>query len=233
MKRETSNVIRLLMEDVLPPFLRDTRLFAWAMTRGYKLVPDFAAFRRRAHELTSEEYGALYSRIDRVHEDTDNSAAVLDAIAGHVLSGSVLDVGCGTGFTLGLLNKKLGASVALTGVDFQISDATRAAWPQVTFVEQDILKLPFADASFDTVISTHTLEHILDIRAAIAELRRVCAKRLIIVVPREREGLYTFNPHFHFFPYTHSFLRMLIPLPRTYAIRLIGRDIFYYEDCRD
>ena len=32
-------------------------------------------------------------------------------------------------------------------------------------------------------------------------------RRLIIVVPQEREYRFTFNPHLHFFPYPHSFLR--------------------------
>ncbi len=33
----------------------------------------------------------------------------------------------------------------------------------------------------------------------------MAAPRLIIIVPREREYKYTFNPHSHFFPYAHSF----------------------------
>ena len=60
---------------------------------------------------------------------------------------------------------------------------------------------------------THVIEHILDYRAAIAELRRITGRRLIIVVPRERESIYAFNPHFNFFPYRHSFLRAMIPVP--------------------
>jgi hypothetical protein len=50
-------------------------------------------------------------------------------------------------------------------------------------------------------------------------------KRLLIVVPREREGIYTFNPHFNFFPYSHSFLRAMIPLPPDFTCSIVGRDI--------
>ena len=67
-------------------------------------------------------------------------------------------------------------------------------------------------------------------RKAIAELRRITRRRLIIVVPREREYRYTFNPHFNFFPYTHSFLRAMHPVPAEHTCVDIGRDIFYCED---
>jgi hypothetical protein len=70
----------------------------------------------------------------------------------------------------------------------------------------------------------------VDYRAAIAELRRVAARRLIIVVPREREYRYTFNPHVNFFPYTHSFLRAMMPVPDSHMCREVGRDIYYRED---
>jgi hypothetical protein len=74
------------------------------------------------------------------------------------------------------------------------------------------------------------IEHILDYRAAIAELRRITARRLIVVVPMEREALYSFNPHFNFFPYPHSFLRAMIPVPERHLCEAIGRDIYYRED---
>ena len=49
------------------------------------------------------------------------------------------------------------------------------------------------------------------------------------VVPREREYRYTFNPHFNFFPYTHSFLRAMQPVPQAHVCRDIQRDIYYCE----
>lgn len=232
MKREVTNIIRWAMEDVVPPALRDSRPFAWLMSKAYgPLVHDLAAFRQRAHILSPQEYDALYRRLPRVHEETDNSAAILAAIAAKVLPGRIADIGCGTGYTLGWLSERPELKDSqFTGVDFQISEASRTRWPKFTFIESPIERLPFPDGHFDTLICTHTLEHILDIRQAVAELRRICARRLILVVPREREGLYTFNPHFHFFPYVHSFLRVLIPVPGKHHAEDIGRDIFYWEE---
>ncbi len=231
MKREYSNMIRWFMEDVIPPVIRDTRAFSWLMVWGYdKLVHDLADFRKNAHKATAEEYDAIYRRIRRIHETTDNTAAARAAIAKHIVPGNIIDVGCGTGYMLEWLQKQFPEGCKFTGVDFQIPDAVRNRLPGVTLVEQSILSLPFPDRAFDTVICTHVLEHILDIRAAVQELRRICAKRLILAVPREREGIYTFNPHLHFFPYTHSFLRAMIPLPDIYHCEDIDRDIFYWEN---
>src|SRR3546814_15505307 len=85
-----------------------------------------------------------------------------------------------------------------TGVDFLIDAETRKRAEGISCHGANIARLPFPDKSFDTVICTHVLEHILDFRGALAELRRVAAKRLIIVVPQEREYRFTFNPHLHF-----------------------------------
>ena len=46
---------------------------------------------------------------------------------------------------------------------------------------------------------------------------------------QEREYRYSFNPHFNFFPYTHSFLRAVHPVPQTHTCVDIGRDIYYCE----
>lgn len=55
-------------------------------------------------------------------------------------------------------------------------------------------------------------------------------RRLIIVVPQEREYRFTFNPHLHFFPYPHSFLRYVTPIPAAHVVKSVGRDIYYRED---
>ena len=116
----------------------------------------------------------------------------------------------------------------VTGVDFVVEDA--ASIKGVEYVAAVAESLPFEDGAFDTVICTHVIEHLLDYRKAISELRRIAKQRLIIVVPREREYIYSFNPHFNFFPYSYSFLRAMHPVPAIYQCLDIGRDIFYMED---
>jgi SAM-dependent methyltransferase len=229
MNRETTNRIRFVLEDVLPPFLRDSGVFRWAAKRVWgDHISQLAKFRERAPFLSAEEYAELYRNHPRVHEGTDNSAACIARIVGSIEGGSVCDVGCGTGALLSRIQSAHPNLARLVGVDFVIDDAS--SLPGIEYVAAKVERLPFADGEFDTVICTHVIEHILDYRQAIAELRRIAKRQLIIVVPREREYRYTFNPHFNFFPYTYSFLRAVHPVPPTFVCEDIGRDIFYMED---
>ena len=229
MNRETTNRIRFVIEDVLPPILRDCAAFRWMARLAWgDHIDHLARFRERAPFLTETEYETLYRNHPRVHQGTDNSAATIRRINAGVIGDSLCDVGCGTGALLSHIQVAHPEIQRLTGVDFVVEDA--AALPGIEYVAARIEELPFADGEFDTVVCTHVIEHLLDYRRAIAELRRIARRRLIIVVPREREYRYTFNPHFNFFPYTHSFLRAVHPVPERFECIDIGRDIFYCED---
>ena len=229
MNRETSNGIRFVIEDLLPPILRDTNLFRLTARAVWgKHVDDLARFRQRAPFLSKSEYEQLYLHHPRVHHDTDNSAACVKRIITETVGPDICDVGCGTGFLLRAIRNATGQPIGRqVGVDFVEPEGLETSG--IEFVKAPIERLPFPDQSFDTVICTHVLEHILEYREAIKELRRICRTKLIIVVPKEREGIYTFNPHFNFFPYRHSLLRAMTPIPERFSCEVIGRDIFYCE----
>lgn len=231
MRREITNKIRYILEDIIPPALRDSFIMRWIMARYQNgLVLRYAEFRKKAHLNNTEEYRKIYEDYEPIHDSTDNSEAVLQAIAEHCEAGGIADIGCGGGYLLNYLQNipELNSS-KFTGVEYVVTDELKQKYPNISFQQAAVENLPFADKSFDTVICTHVLEHVLDLRAAIAELRRICSKRLIIVVPREREGRYTFNPHLHFFAYKESFLRQMIPLEKPYQCFDLDRDIFYTE----
>lgn len=229
MNRETTNKIRFVLEDIVPPVLRDSWLFKGLAGLVWgKHIGDLADFRARAPFLSEQEYEDLYKTHPRVHEGTDNSKDCIAEIIKDVLGESVCDVGCGTGVLLKHIKEARPDIGRFMGVDFAIDDAD--ALDGIDYEASKIESLPFEDNAFDTVICTHVIEHVLDYRAAIAELRRIAKKRLIIIVPREREYRYTFNPHFNFFPYTHSFLRAMQPVPQAYVCKDIRRDIYYRED---
>jgi len=230
MRREQTNQIRFVMEELLPPIIRDTALFKFAATLAWgKHISTLAEFRKTAPFVTTEQYDQLYRSHPRVHEDTDNSRACLERIAADAIGESLCDVGCGTGALLNFVRENARTPFAeMVGVEMIEPD--KSLGDGIKFVCGKVEDLPFANRSFDTVVCTHVIEHILDLRGAIAELRRIARRRLIIVVPREREGIYTFNPHLNFFPYTHSFLRAMIPVPANHICCDIGRDIYYRED---
>ncbi len=118
----------------------------------------------------------------------------------------------------------------MIGVDVALATGDRAIRHRGAILcEANIERLPFADDSFDTVVSTHTLEHVQHLGAALGELRRVAAKRLVVVVPRQRPYRVTFNPHIHFFPYKFSVLALDRHRPSP-PVRARGGDWLYVEE---
>jgi ubiquinone/menaquinone biosynthesis C-methylase UbiE len=88
----------------------------------------------------------------------------------------ILDAGCGTGSLTSALSRRIKAR-SITGIDFSpvyvdyASEAIRD--PRIVFKVSDICALPFADHSFDRVLSLLVLHFVPQSERAIAELRRV------------------------------------------------------------
>ena len=99
----------------------------------------------------------------------------------------VLDAGCGEGFVTHYLATR-DASLELTGLDLS-EDAIEYARQQfgeaATFRTGSLYKLPFSDNSFDAVVCSEVLEHLDDPGRAIAQMKRVARRHVLITVPRE------------------------------------------------
>jgi SAM-dependent methyltransferase len=94
----------------------------------------------------------------------------------------VLDLGSGAGTDSLVAVQMVGAGGSVTGIDMtpQMLAKARAAAAEmgaanVEFVEAEAERLPFADASFDVVISNGVIDLIPDKDAVFAELQRVLA----------------------------------------------------------
>lgn len=94
---------------------------------------------------------------------------------------AVLDVGCGFGGTLGLINDEY-AGTELTGVNIdarQLARANQLIAPQarkgnrLRFVEADATELPFPDGSFDAVLALECIFHFPSRRRFLAQAARV------------------------------------------------------------
>jgi demethylmenaquinone methyltransferase/2-methoxy-6-polyprenyl-1,4-benzoquinol methylase len=86
----------------------------------------------------------------------------------------VLDGCCGTG-DLALAARKAGGKV--TGLDFSTAmlERARRKAPSISWVEGDLLALPFEDASFEAATVGFGVRNVSDLERALAELRRVLA----------------------------------------------------------
>ena len=94
----------------------------------------------------------------------------------------VLDLGSGAGTDSLVAAQVVGHEGSVTGIDMtpeMLAKARRAAAAMgaanVEFVESEAERLPFADASFDVVVSNGVIDLIPDKDAVFAELHRVLA----------------------------------------------------------
>jgi demethylmenaquinone methyltransferase/2-methoxy-6-polyprenyl-1,4-benzoquinol methylase len=85
----------------------------------------------------------------------------------------VLDACCGTG-DLAVAARKAGAG-EVVGLDFseRMLERARRKAPELEWVQADVLKLPFEDASFDAAVVGFGVRNVEDLEAALRELRRV------------------------------------------------------------
>lgn len=96
---------------------------------------------------------------------------------------------------------------------------TRELGRRGDFFRGDATRLPFADKSFETVLLFDVLEHLEDESGMIAEMLRVAARRLLIIVPRRSEDFLVkhnlvYSHHLdrtHLRTYTQEGVRALFP----------------------
>lgn len=226
--RSYTNFANKIMEDFVPPALRDCRWFCYALYVPFlgDKTDYFFSFRENAHKLTPEGYADYYKNTAGViKRETDVGRRGIDQLTNDIRNSNVLEVGCGHGFVAKILSK----SNKVTAVDIIISEDLKRNCPSISFQEAPAEHLPFSDDHFDVTLCTHTLEHVLDFEQAIAELRRVTSGTLYIIVPLQRPARFTPDLHISFFPYPESFLIRARP-ENHYDFKILDNDLYYMED---
>ncbi|WP_157934049.1 hypothetical protein [Microvirga ossetica] len=134
-RRETSNRIRFVIEDLIPPALKDSALFRCLGRMVYgPYIDHMADFRKRAPFLTEKEYEKLYREYPHIHSGTDNSSACLAQATSDIVGTSVCDVGCGNGYLLNYIQTHAVSDFRrLVGMNFDVPSATNIQ--RVEFVE--------------------------------------------------------------------------------------------------
>lgn len=161
----------------------------WAgrLDRG---VPDFVD-ETRLHEGHYEEVAAQTRAVEDYYENELRLTCHWDRLSADGLaewlgspSGLALDLGCGTGTAGGGLVR---SGMTVIGADLSIPCLEVAARRLNAVARVDAAHLPFADASFDAVVSRGALHHLDDPHAALAELARVMkpGARALFMDPRE------------------------------------------------
>jgi SAM-dependent methyltransferase len=130
------------------------------------------------------EYDLMDSAEDRMWWYRALHTRLIAALA--PVSGSILDAGCGTGGFLARLGAERPA-LRRVGVEFAAQAARRArAKSGAAIVQGSVNDIPFADDTFDAVVSADVLCHAaVDPLRALPEMRRVLQPggRLIVNMP--------------------------------------------------
>ncbi len=136
----------------------------------------------------------------------------------------VLEVGCGSGGIANYLGTLEGSPFEVDAVDVEDNRLIHAGY---RFTQVSSVALPFADASFDVVISNHVIEHVGDTYAQVHHLREI--RRVLrrggagyLAVPNRWQLI---EPHFRL-----PFLSWLPERWRTPYLRAARRGELY--DCR-
>lgn len=134
----------------------------------------------------SPRYRRCQAIFDGAYPDfRDASKRYADQIAQVIDHNSqLLDVGCGrTSLALDVLRQ----AKRRIGIDLSLSDLVHNSSMQAVALA-DAVQLPFADASFDVLVSQWVVEHFVDPQAAFAELGRVLRPggRLVLLTTNAR-----------------------------------------------
>ena len=159
-----------------------------------------------SHTDTSK--GLVNSLYKKIRNRTLRQKRKLIEVITNKKNGTLLDVGSGRGYFLARVKGKRTVGCDLLGGDVMASAE----------------RLPFKTKAFDIVTCFHTLEHTRNLAAAIAELRRVARRQLIVIVPRQRRFFYTLDLHLQFFETPEALAKAM---GGGGEIRQFGSDLVY------
>lgn len=149
------------------------------------------------------EYDRWHQRVYNANPDHEDASSpwyrMVREYIGEVAGLRILEVACGRG---GFVRQMARSGARVTGCDFS-SSAVRVAstklfstdgQPLAALVQGDAQSLPFAENSFDVVVSCETIEHLPQVQAALSDLYRVTRPggRLFLTTPNHFNfmGLY-------------------------------------------
>jgi len=124
------------------------------------------AFEHAGWQHAAAEYDATFARATAPFVE-----ALLDA-AGVTAGTKVLDVCCGTGLVTAAATVRGAMPIGLDFSSAMLKQA-RQSHPELQFDEGDAAALPYADGSFDAVVSNFGVHHVSRPDKALAEARRV------------------------------------------------------------
>lgn len=215
MKRDIICRLRIFI-DKLPRFIRESRFLFLIAKYIFKLPNELFTFREDFRKGKIKDLSILYSgesnlRLERASKNTDINSyhlKIIYSVIDSIKPKSIIDVGCGTGFLLELLDKRL-SNCTLKGIDFSCPSSQKLKTNNdLNFIREDIYSslVKLKSDSADLVICAHVLEHLSNPESLIQEIRRVTKKSLILICPLEKPYKWGMNYHVQFFKNSKNFI---------------------------
>lgn len=243
MRRDFVCLTRLIV-DSLPKKIRNSHLLFLFAKKIFNLPEILYEFRRNFKEGLYDDLSIFYDKnspflLERTSQYTDINSKhikqIISIIKKHKPS-SILDVGCGTGYLINLIEKE-NYNKCISALDYNIPFFIKNK-NQYICIEGDIfekLKL-FDDNSFELVICTHVLEHVKYPELVFNDLRRISSNRLLIICPLEHNFKWGMNYHINFYEDQLSFAKFIESirfvkgkvLRKSFFSKFLG-DLMYVE----
>ncbi len=245
MNRDIICCLRITI-DSLPKSIRNSKFLFLLAKKIFNLPKQLFTFREDYKKGKIKNLDIFYSseselNLNRASKNTDINSFHISLIERNIpkyQSLSIIDIGCGTGYLLQSLEKKLN-SCKLIGIDFNApinkSIYSNSNKNHLKYISGDITNLMkgMKNNSFNIVICTHVIEHLSNPYEIINELRRIAKNKLIVICPLEKEYKWGMNYHVSFFPTNNSFINFLTtnksPNSKFYTHKRLG-DSMYIED---
>ena len=216
MKRDYVCMLRIFI-DSFPSFIRNSRLLFRIAKKVFGLPDSLFYFREKFFQGKIVDLKPYYEldnskSLNRISPQTDINSKHLNYIFKELnvfKPSQVLDIGCGDGYLLNQF-RRISKDINLTGIDFQTNNQNIKN-SKINFIEGDIHQelMKLKSNSFDFVLCTHVLEHLINPSLVVKEIRRICSGPLIIICPLEKKFKWGFNYHVQFFHNSKSFINFL------------------------
>ena len=193
-KREITGNILYYLDLLLPPIIRNSFLFA-KIFKSEKFKSDIIS---QNQEIIKKYYDSSEKLTRHMKRDSDLTKKSLNMIKDIVSAGNykkICDLGGGNLFLKNELKSAFNTDIDV--LDFNYSDNNYGHFEYNLEKKLDFIK----DNSYDLSISTHTIEHLLNSKQFLDEMRRISSKEILLIFPKQFPYKHTPDTHINFFPF--------------------------------